>query len=119
MKLFTFLIILSFIVINANEAFNSLISFLNYIEDRGFYDFFSEVKKLLGEDICISFCLDIFGSNLCDEVIRVYIPSSSSGKGDFPQFETTVSEIFNNYHDILVENVGEEKFNQLLQKYSN
>ena len=68
------IIILSILIIGFNNSESySINTFLNHLQETGLYDVLLEVKRVLSEDISISFCIELEHTNLCVEVVRVYM----------------------------------------------
>ena len=68
------IIILSILIIGFNNSESySINTFLNHIQETGLYDVLVEVKRKLSDDISISFCIELEHTNLCVEVVRVYM----------------------------------------------
>ena len=68
------IIILSILIIGFNNSESySINTFLNHLQETGLYDVLLEVKRVLSEDISISFCIELEHTNLCGEVVKVYM----------------------------------------------
>ena len=68
------IIIISILIIGFNNSESySINTFLNHIQETGLYDVLVEVKRKLSDDISISFCIELEHTNLCVEVVRVYM----------------------------------------------
>ena len=54
----------------------SIEALLNYLQEKGLYDFLVEVKSYYGNDVSISFCKELVKSYDCETVVRVYIATN-------------------------------------------
>ena len=92
MKALTLLISL-LIVLNNIKANFSIKDFLNFMQEKGYYDIIVEVKLYFGKDIAIEICKGFVQSDDCEELVRVYIPNTTRGDGE--GMKTLESIIFN------------------------
>ena len=64
------LFLLLFSSISANSNCYSIIPFLNYLSESGFYNFLRDVAISFGIDISISTCEEFFQCPLCKVAIK-------------------------------------------------
>ena len=96
--LFTLLLILAtFSSINGGYSINE---FLNYLQETGIYDLLVEIRRYLGIDISISFCKDLFQTNDCETIVKIYMPSGA--RGDNPGEQKTLDQIVREYKKYLI-----------------
>ena len=72
----------------------------NYLQENGFFELLTEIKHNLGNDVSIDFCKELFKSNDCETVIRVYIPNGI--RPDNPGDQKSLERIVNEYYNILI-----------------
>ena len=96
--LFTLLLILATFS-NINGGY-SIVEFLKYLQETGIYELLAEIKHYLGEDISISFCKDLFNSNDCETIVKIYMPAGSRRAS--PVEPKTLIQIVNEYSNILI-----------------
>ena len=87
----------------------SLNTFLNYIQQIGFYNLFNEVKCALGDDVSIELCKEFCESPYCEEVVRVYMTC-----GDDKRRRSRGSE--NRSADEILISIL-EKYKDIIEKY--
>ena len=76
MKVITFLLFIIF-TFNGDSTY-SIDALLDYLQESGYYEIIYQVKIYFGDDIAIDFCKEIVKTNQCEEVVRIYMSSSSS-----------------------------------------
>ena len=81
MKQIITLLLVLLIVGNSKQNSYSINAFIKELQENGFYDVIYEIKASLGSDVAIEFCLEIFSSIHCEEVVKVYIPDSANPTG--------------------------------------
>ena len=52
----------------------SINTFLDYLQETGYYDLIYDIKCIFDTEIAIDFCLEYVGSPHCEEVVRIYMP---------------------------------------------
>ena len=88
----------------------SIDSFLDYLQEKGYYDLIQSVKIYFKDDVAIDICKELTGSNDCEEVVKVYMTSdtgSGSGNGKHgkmkpsidPEIEQQMNEILKYFED--------------------
>ena len=80
MKALRVLFIIPLIIFNV-KADNSINIFIYYLQNKGYYDIILGVKFSLGKDVAIRVCFRLTENYGCDEVVRIYMPEGSNGKG--------------------------------------
>ena len=55
----------------------SIDSFLDYLQQTGYYDLIQEIKNSFGDDIAIAVCEELVQSNDCEIVVRIYMITHS------------------------------------------
>ena len=78
MKAFVVLMLCSLIVLNVKADY-SIDSFINYMQEKGYYELLELIKYYYGIDIAIDFCKELIKTYDCSLLIRVYIPSRARG----------------------------------------
>ena len=78
MKAFITLLFMMFIIIlNGNYSIDS---FINYLQESGYYDILVEIKYSLGDDVAIALCQElVIQTNDCEYIIRVYMAPKYGG----------------------------------------
>ena len=68
------IIIISILIIGFNNSESySINTFLNNLKETGFYDALLTIKREINDDVAISFCIELEHTNLCVEVVKVYM----------------------------------------------
>ena len=97
-SLFTLLLILAtFSSINGGYSLHEL---LNLLQENGIYELLVEIKRYLGIDVSISFCKELYKSNDCETIVRVYIPNGV--RPDNPGDQKTLEQLIIDYKKILI-----------------
>ena len=112
------ILLFSLLTISNVKGDYSINSFLNYLQEKGFYELFAEIKYFFGDDVSISFCKDLFPTRDCENVIRVYIPSKT--RADRPYEEVNLEQIVEPYLLELRKATGKtnEQILNYLRKYN-
>ena len=98
-----FIILLSLIIVLDVKADYSFETFINYLQEKGYFELFEQIKHYYGNDIAIEFCKELIKSADCEQVIRIYISSISRGKDE--EIISLESIIFNpDNYDIYKDN---------------
>ena len=63
----------------------SIDTFLNYLQEKGYYDLIQAVKTYFGDDVAISVCQELVQSNDCETVVRIYMTNSPPTDGSGPR----------------------------------
>ena len=69
--LFYMILILSNIEVQGGSY--SIDSFLNYLQENGYYDLIQAVKIYFGDDIAIDVCKGLVETNDCEIIVRIYM----------------------------------------------
>ena len=56
----------------------SINTFINYLQDNGYWEMFFEVKNFFGVDVTVEFCNTFVPSPHCEEVVNVYLLRTGS-----------------------------------------
>lgn len=70
-------IFLPFIIFSLDISQYSINSFLNYLQQTGYYDIFEQIKIIYGSDYAIAACEEFTPSKYCKEAVLVYMSASS------------------------------------------
>ena len=99
--LFYMILILSNIEVLKGDY--SIDTFLNYLQETGYYDIIQAIKIYYGDDIAIDICKELAQSNDCETVVRVYmIIEKRDKKKQSKNFNNTeIIEINENYQPII------------------
>ena len=109
MKSSIFLLLILVIQLGVKADF-SLDNILNYLQEGGYYQILTLVKKYYGVDVAIDICKAFVPSVDCEEVVRVYISINEARSLDKedqtkPTLESIIldneSDIYKNYIYIL------------------
>ena len=73
--LFYMILILSNIEVLRGDY--SIDSFLDYLQEKGYYNLIQAIKNAYGDDIAIKVCKELLQSNDCEIVVRVYMTGGS------------------------------------------
>ena len=96
-------LLLSLLIVLDVRANYSIIDFLNYLQEKGYYDIIVGVKRYFGKDVAIEICKGLVSSGDCEQLVRIYIPNTS--RGDDEGMKTLESIIFNpDNYDIYKDN---------------
>ena len=60
-------------IISSQDDDFSIIAFLNYLEENGYFEIISRIKYSFGVDPAIDFCKDLFPTKDCEEIVNNYI----------------------------------------------
>ena len=77
--LFCIILILSNIEVQGGSF--SIDDFLDYLQEKGYYDIIQAVKNSFGDDIAIAVCEELVKSNDCEIVVRIYMTNGGGGGG--------------------------------------
>ena len=66
-------ILLNLLTISNIKGDYSITSFINELQEKGIYDILVELSYYIGCDVSISLCKELYKTNDCETVIRVYI----------------------------------------------
>ena len=97
--LFCMILILSNIEVQGGSY--SIQPFLDYLQEKGYYEIIQAIKNSFGDDIAIAVCKELTKSNDCEEVVRVYMvfvdeDDNQGGSGMHlmpPRYIANISEI--------------------------
>ena len=79
MKLLLFLF-LSLLLTIQNGTY-SIKVFLDYLQEKGYWDIIYNIKNIFGEEVAIDICTKLTESpNDCEEVVRIYMTTPSVNK---------------------------------------
>ena len=112
-------LLLSLLIVLDVRANYSIIDFLNYLQEKGYYDIIVEVKRYFGKDVAIEICKGLVSSGDCEQLVRIYIPNTS--RGDDEGMKTLESIIFNpDNYDIYKDNAESYHYmiERIKQKYN-
>ena len=59
----------------------SISIFLDYLQEKGYYNVIQEIKNTFEENVAIIVCKQLTKSNDCEIVVRVYMTSEGEGSG--------------------------------------
>ena len=76
------ILLLSLTIVLDVKASYFLEDFLNYIQEKGYYDIIVQLKYYYGNDIAIDFCKQLVQNSNCDLFIRIYIPQRTRGENE-------------------------------------
>ena len=142
MKALGYLLFIAFILSNVKSDY-SINILLDFLQEKGYYNIIQHVKIIFGDNIAISVCKSFIETIHCEEVVRVYIASSSKarargasseedlipGEEDLipeaknilkkarvlPQDKPLIIVILYNY-DYLIQNMSEEEILKLIHR---
>ena len=66
--LFYMILLLSNVEVKGGDY--SIDTFLDFLQEKGYYDIIQSVKVYFGDDIAIDVCKEFVKSNHCEEVVR-------------------------------------------------
>ena len=69
------LIVLFALLIIGNNAQRKILTYLNYLQNEGYYDLIYQVKCGFGDDVAIYVCKALDDSPHCEEAVKVYMNS--------------------------------------------
>ena len=75
-------LLLSLLMILDVKTDFSIESFINYLQEKGYYDLLVEIKRYYGKDVAIDVCKEIIQSTDCETIIRIYIPNETRRAGE-------------------------------------
>ena len=85
MKLFIFLFLTLFLTINNDYSIDS---FLDYLQEKGYWEIILNVKITFGNDVAIDICTALTESpHDCEKVVRIYMTNPPSNKCPAHPFE--------------------------------
>ena len=72
-----YLVLISCLLISVTSGFKdySIDTFINNIEEAGYYEILYDIKCQFGTDVTIAFCKEFVKSNDCERYVNVYLPS--------------------------------------------
>ena len=102
MKAFMVLII-SLLIVEDIKADYSIDTFINFLEEKKYYDIIVIIKEYYWADVAIDVCKGLVPSNDCETFVRVYIPSSGRhDNNEKPSLEDIIhNSEMNNKNEIL------------------
>ena len=86
------ILLLSLLIISEVKADYSIDPFINYLQEKGYYDIIVQIKNFYGDDIAISFCKEFIKSDDCNPLVKIYIQNSSEAKAGQGIIEIEPSE---------------------------
>ena len=111
------ILLLFLLLFSANSTFNSIIPFLNYLLESGYYDILRDIAFLFGIDISISTCESFVKCPLCYVAITQYIyPASVSPKGHKEIEELMNLLMSTEYYNILSQNYTKNQIITIINK---
>ena len=87
------IVLLSLLIVLDVKADYSMAPFIDYMQEKGYYDILVQVKFYYGVDIAIDLCKQFVASNDCDPLVRTYFPSGT--RKDNEEMKTLENIIFN------------------------
>ena len=63
----------------------SIDSFINYLQEIGYFNLIQEIKLFYGEDIAVDVCEKLVDNNNCEAVVRVHM--IDNGKSEIEDIE--------------------------------
>ena len=85
-------IFLPFIIFSLDISKYSINSFLDYLQETGYYEIIEEINFLYGSDYAITVCKEFTKSVHCKEAILIYMPAPSrppTKSGDKTESQST------------------------------
>ena len=84
MKILEFLLFIIFILSNvgAKGSSYSIDTFLDYLQEKQYYEIILQVKLRFGDDVAISVCISFIANNQCEDVVRIYMPTQGKNRGN-------------------------------------
>lgn len=70
-------IFLPFIILSLDISQYSINSFLNFLQETGYYEIIAQIKILYESDYAIAVCKEFTKSVYCKEAVLIYMPASS------------------------------------------
>ena len=77
--LFYMMLLLSNIEVQGGDF--SINAFLDYLQEKGYYEVLQAIKIYYGDDIAIAVCNELTQSNDCITVVRIYMTPDIGGNG--------------------------------------
>ena len=104
----------------------SIDSFLDYLQESEYYNLIQAIKNNFGDDVAMDVCKELFKSNDCETVVRVYM-TNDSGSGSSTKskiqrhIDTSIYEEIIEYFENKYTNIIEEMKNliKLIISYYN
>ena len=87
------ILLLSLLMALDVKADYSMDIFLNFMQEKGYYDIIVEIKFYFGTDVAIAVCKEFVHSDDCGRLVRIYIPNRV--RGDNEIIKKIESIIFN------------------------
>ena len=75
-------LLLSLLIVLDAKTDYSIESFINYLQEKGYYNLLVEIKRYYGKDVAIDVCREIIQSKDCETLIKIYIQNGSRGHGE-------------------------------------
>ena len=114
MKALLILLFSLLFVENIQDEQYSISTFINYMQETGYYSVVQQVKFCFGASVSTELCKDLTDNDYCEELVRVYIPNPHPG---YPK--KTLEEIINSYKDTLLNNgLTQSDIEYILLKYN-
>ena len=96
----------------------SIDAFLDYLQEKGYYDLIEEIKNAFGDDIAIAVCKELVQSNDCEIVVRIYMvthdPSPPPINWNEPSLVKKVIEFIESKCKCQCQNIDEKTKNLIL-----
>ena len=124
--LFYMILLLSNVEVKGGDY--SIDTFLDFLQEKGYYDIIQSVKVYFGDDIAIDVCKELVQNNHCEDVVRIYMTSDpgSGSQGRPPVHGKEILEYFEknykinkeikeligfilSFYDILIQNMNREE----------
>ena len=117
--LFCFILIFSNIEVLRGDY--SIDTFLDYLQQSGYYELIQSIKIYFGDDVAIDVCLELTQTNDCETVVKVYMTGGNKITFPRPPIDPKIfKEIFqyfeNNYN---ISNEMRELIELIISFYDN
>ena len=92
--LFFMMLLLSNIEVQGGDY--SIDTFLDYLQEKGYYELIQEIKNAFGDDVAIAVCKELVQSNDCEIVVRVYMETHNSFDWNEPSLDEKILNFIEN-----------------------
>ena len=86
--------LLSLLIVLDVKADYSIDTFLEYMQQKGYYDIIAQIKEYFWDDVAIEFCKELVQSNDCEQLVKIYINIPGKTRGQFKETKKLTSIVF-------------------------
>ena len=90
-------LLLTLLAVSNIKGDYSINTFINFLQENGIYDLLVEIKYYCGLEISISFCKELYPTNDCETVVKIYMPNRTRYGDRDVEEKKPLAQIVNSY----------------------